>query len=418
WWLAGSAAGTLLWLIPTLWTSGFGPTWEVMVRLAARQPLAFSYVREGLFPFVTVLAALGLWMGLRFCPPSWRPTLVFVVTAGCGVSIFLVAFTQVLVRMADVGLAAIAYEIIYEMISLLVMSVILVGVWIRKVRPEVRIAASAVGFQAVFQVFHIYPVAVGTQVIYSAPLIVLLAAACTYAFLDRYGLAKKAPSAAQRGPAGSPADSEIQGQRGVEGEPEADREVQWAPLASKYLGCRSVGDLVFSLAAVALVPFLAVGLIPLVKDYNRALPISAPTARGIRFLRVDAPQVEAAIQYVRKNTAPGEPLFTMPGMSSFYIWTERPGVTTYNAAPWTLLTPEMQQSIAASLSRVRFVVVNRKSLFWKVIVEVPKSASNRSTVLRDRIFQDYVPLPTQEWLKEKIPKRDRFLEIWVRRRPG
>ncbi|MFQ5913703.1 MAG: hypothetical protein ACE5JS_11010 [Nitrospinota bacterium] len=410
WWLAGVAAGTLAWLGPTLWISGVGPTWEGMVRLPARQPLALFGLLGSLSPYGAVLAALGLWIGLHIGPKRWRPVLFFVVAAGCASSVLIVALPALRGYMSDAGLATIADQ----MILLLPMCAILASVWIREVPLEFRIAASIVGWQAVFQVFHSYPVP-ATQVIYATPLVVLLVSACTYAFLGGYGRMEKV-SFLSRGDLIVPSRAvAIGGQRGREGQSKVDRDVLSGPFVSKYLGVRSKADMVFSYVALALVAFLAAGVVPLVKEYRRGVPLSAPSARGIRFQPEAAPQLEAVIRYLRKNTAPDEPLFTMPGMPSFYIWTERPSVTTYNVATWGMLMPQMQACVAAALSRVRFLVVNRKSLYWRQTVNPPKFLPYRSTELRDRIFRDYVPLPPEKWLGRKVPEKDLQFEIWVRR---
>jgi len=117
-----------------------------------------------------------------------------------------------------------------------------------------------------------------------------------------------------------------------------------------------------------------------------------------------------------KQEAPGEPIFTMPGMSSIYIWTGRPSVTRHNATTWGLLTPEMQESIVERLPRVRFLVANRKSLFWKSTVQPARLAGEGSTRLRDRVFRDYAPLPPGDWLGPGASDADPEFEIWVRRK--
>ncbi len=106
----------------------------------------------------------------------------------------------------------------------------------------------------------------------------------------------------------------------------------------------------------------------------------------------------------------------MPGMSSIYIWTGRPSVTRYNATTWGLLTPEMQESIVERLPRVRFLVVNRKSLFWKSTVQPARLAGEGSTRLRDRVFRDYAPLPPGDWPGPGASDEDPEFEIWVRRK--
>ncbi len=379
WGSAGAAAGVLLWLIPTIRISGLGPAWDMMIVLAARQPRVFSSVGQGPFPSAAVLAALGLWAALRIGRTSWRPwrpALALLVAAGCGVGVSLVAFPKLLTLLSEAGLRGLAAQVV----AALPLSVILVSVWTREAVPGRRVAAAFIGWQALFQVFQIYPVA-GTQMVYATPLVVLLAGALTYALLDRRKL------------------------------PEKNRRPLNLPVS------RSIAELVFPAATLAfLLPFLGLGVIPLAKERQKGIPLSAPSAAGVRFQSEIAPKLEALIRYLRRRTAPGEPIFTMPGMSSIYIWTGRPSVTRYNATTWGLLTPEMQESIVERLPRVRFLVVNRKSLFWKSTVQPVRLAGEGSTRLRDRVFRDYAPLPPGDWLGPGASDEDPDFEIWVRRK--
>ena len=376
WGAAGAAAGVLLWLIPTVRISGLGPAWDMMIVLAARQPRVFSNVGQGPFPSVAVLAALGLWAALQIRRTSWRPALALLVAAGCGAGVLLVAFPKLLMLLSEAGPRGLASEVV----SALTLSLILVSVWTREAGLGRRVAAAFIGWQALFQVFQIYPDA-GTQLVYATPLVVLLVGALAYALLDRRRMAEK-----NRRPFNLPVS-------------------------------RSIAELVFPAATLAfLLPFLGLGVIPLVKERQRGIPLSAPSAAGVRFQPETAPQLEALIRYLRRRTAPGDPIFTMPGMSSIYIWTGRPSVTRYNATTWGLLTPEMQESIVERLPRVRFLVVNRKSLFWKSTVQPTRLAGEGSTRLRDRVFRDYAPLPPRDWLGPGASDGDPEFEIWVRRK--
>ncbi len=76
----------------------------------------------------------------------------------------------------------------------------------------------------------------------------------------------------------------------------------------------------------------------------------------------------------------------------------------------------MQESIAERLPRVRFLVVNRKSLFWKSTVQPPRLAGEGSTRLRDRVFRDYAPLPPGDWLGPRASDKDPGVGIWGRRK--
>jgi hypothetical protein len=163
-----------------------------------------------------------------------------------------------------------------QVVSALPLSVILVSVWTRE-------AAAFIGWQALFQVFQIYPVA-ETQLVYATPLVALMVGALAYGLLDRRRMAEK-----DRRPFNLPA-------------------------------FRSIAEFVFPAATLAfLLPFLSLGVIPLVKERRRGIPLSAPSAAGVRFQPEAAPQLEALIRYLPRRTAPGEPIFTMPGMSSIYL---------------------------------------------------------------------------------------------------
>ncbi|HJM42000.1 MAG TPA: hypothetical protein QF870_01585 [Nitrospinota bacterium] len=272
WGAGGVAAGVLLWLIPTIRISGLGPAWDMMLGLAARQPRVFSSVGQGPFPSAAVLAALGLWTALQTGRTSWRPALALLVAAGCGFGVSLLALPKLVTLISEAGPRGLASQVV----SALPLSVILVSVWTRE-------AAAFIGWQALFQVFQIYPVA-ETQLVYATPLVALMVGALAYGLLDRRRMAEK-----DRRPFNLPA-------------------------------FRSIAEFVFPAATLAfLLPFLSLGVIPLVKERRRGIPLSAPSAAGVRFQPEAAPQLEALIRYLPRRTAPGEPIFTMPGMSSIYL---------------------------------------------------------------------------------------------------
>ena len=143
-------------------------------------------------------------------------------------------------------------------------------------------------------------------------------------------------------------------------------------------------------------------LIPvqLVLTYLSTPWLGLPGTVGIR--AANAPQLRAVVAAIHEHSPPDAPLFTYPGMASFYLWTGRRALIPYHFPDWwRVSSPEQLVRALAELPEVSVIVVAPGIVAF---FDAWDGGRVQHSELRTALHREYVPsLEAGRW------------ELWKRR---
>lgn len=140
------------------------------------------------------------------------------------------------------------------------------------------------------------------------------------------------------------------------------------------------------------------------EKYWERVPLGLPGASTIRVWPEQRDAIVQATNYLREHS---DTFVMVPGMNSFYIWTQMEPPTAFNAGTWmTLLTDEQQNAIIQSIANKKRVLVlmnTRMIKFWvgeRSIKQEPLVQYIRENFQVIQQFGDYYILAPLETLKK------------------
>src|SRR6185295_16559189 len=123
----------------------------------------------------------------------------------------------------------------------------------------------------------------------------------------------------------------------------------WAWIAAHFLTDAPLRTAIATGALAGIVCLSVWQTISLRKEYQSLIPLNLPGSTRIRTNRADVETYHWLVSSINSRCSS---FYTMPGLFSIHLWTQKPPATTFNADAWMLvLTSDQQRRVIGDLSR-------------------------------------------------------------------
>ncbi|MGD1282473.1 hypothetical protein ACKUUI_00160 [Mycobacterium seoulense] len=316
WWLGGGLLVVCVSVFLTILASGVSPSELIrMITLPLRFPSVWSvplalpnwtYVLD----LLALIGALGYWYVTRNRE-----------TRASAIWTWLLSVLNILIGLfmgfSEIGAVGIGPIVIGSMAASTRLGFVCLA-WVALIRPpgkpyeRTQFARLLLPPLAVMQALHAFPIA-GNQVSFSALLLIPVGALCI-----------------------------ANGARWIAFSP-GDKSPRRAPLA---IGKIAVAGAIVGLLSIQFIQ----GLDRDRAAYRGSVSLGLPGARGVRVSPKEAANYQAIVAAIDNNC---QSFVTLPGMNSFYLWTQEPPPTGYTPTDWRLAFDDAhQQRMVTELRKI------------------------------------------------------------------